>query len=263
MSLGISTSCYYPQNTEEALKALGKAGVKTAEIFFNSNYERTHPFISELARIQKHYGMSVVSLHPSLSFAEPYYFFSEYERRFYEYREEFKLYYEAAAMLGSKYVILHGDRPCSKISAEEYCRRFMLLSEDARNQGVSLLQENVNNCRPADPDFISQMRRITGDSIGFCLDIKQSIRAGFTVDQLVEAMSGAIKHVHISDHTDKSDCLLPKNGEFDFEKFFKKMKAQGYRGNYIIEVYTNAYESPSEIIESYFNIIESCHLEIL
>lgn len=254
MSLGVSSSCYYPQNTEQALIALGQAGIKTTEIFFNSNFERTAPFVAELAKIQQYFGIDIVSLHPSLSFAEPYYFFSEYQRRFDEYREEFKLYYEAAATLGAKYLIMHGDRPCSlsKISAEEYCRRFMLIAEDAQKQGVTLLQENVNKYRAASPMFIKKMRTLTDDNVNFCLDIKQAIRAGYTVNDIIDAMSGKICHVHISDHTAQRDCLLPKNGVFDFKEFFAKMKnEQNYNGNYMIEVYSNAYSSTKEIASSY------------
>ena len=254
MSLGVSSSCYYPLNTEQALTQLGEAGIKTTEIFFNSNYERTAPFIARLAEIQQRFGINIASFHPSLSFAEPYYFFSEYKRRFDEYREEFKLYYEAAATLGAKYLIMHGDRPCehSKISAEEYCHRFMLIAEDAKAQGVTLLQENVNKFRAQSPDFIKKMRKITGDKVNFCLDIKQAIRAGYTVDEIVGAMSGKICHVHISDHTPTCDCLLPKNGRFNFEEFFKKMKNdQNYFGHYMIEVYSNAYKDTKEICQSH------------
>lgn len=258
MSIGVSSSCYYPLNTEQALIALGQAGIKTTEIFFNSNFERTAPFVAELAKIQKYFDIDIVSLHPSLSFAEPYYFFSEYKRRFDEYREDFKLYYEAAATLGAKYLIMHGDRPCnlSKITAEEYCRRFLLIAEDAQKQGVTLLQENVNKYRAASPMFIKKMLALTNGNVNFCLDIKQAIRAGFAVDEIVEAMSGKIRHIHISDSTPDRDCLLPKNGTFDFKKFFADMKKrQNYNGHYMIEVYSNSYSNIKEIAASYEKIL--------
>ncbi len=254
MSLGVSSACYYPLSTEQSLINLGQAGINTTEIFFNSNFERTLPFVNEIAKITQHYGIDVVSLHPSLSFAEPYYFFSEYDRRFDEYREEFKLYYDAAARLGSKYVILHGDRLCefSKISAEEYCRRFMIIADDAKKAGVTLLQENVNKYRACRPDFIKKMRKLTGDKVDFCLDIKQAIRAGYTVDEVVNAMSGKIKHIHISDSNSRCDCMLPQNGNFDFKGFFTKIKKEeNYGGDFMIEVYSNAYSDVIQIAQSH------------
>ena len=36
MQCGISTSCFYPQETAEALSALRGAGVETVEIFLNT-----------------------------------------------------------------------------------------------------------------------------------------------------------------------------------------------------------------------------------
>lgn len=262
MSLGVSSSCYYPINTEQALINIGQAGIKTTEIFFNSNFERTAPFVDELVKIKDYFGIDVVSLHPSLSFAEPYYFFSEYRRRFDEYREDFKLYYDAAAKLGAKFLIMHGDRPCSlsKISAEEYCHRFMLIAQDAKKAGVTLLQENVNKYRAADPHFIKKMRKLTDDNVNFCLDIKQAIRAGHSVDDVLDAMSNKICHIHISDSNPDFDCMLPLDGGFNFEDFFAKIKEkENYNGHFMIEVYSNAYSDTKEIADSYkkLNLIYS------
>lgn len=36
MSVGISTACFYPAATEEALHCVAEAGTKVTEVFFNS-----------------------------------------------------------------------------------------------------------------------------------------------------------------------------------------------------------------------------------
>ena len=48
MAIGISTSCLYPQATEEALETLGKMGVRTCEVFLNTISETTPEFIKIL-----------------------------------------------------------------------------------------------------------------------------------------------------------------------------------------------------------------------
>ena len=39
MRIGMSSSCFYPQETEASLRRIGEAGAKTAEIFFNAPSE--------------------------------------------------------------------------------------------------------------------------------------------------------------------------------------------------------------------------------
>ena len=43
MKLGISTACFYPLPIEQALDEIGKLGLRTAEIFFNTESENRAP----------------------------------------------------------------------------------------------------------------------------------------------------------------------------------------------------------------------------
>ena len=191
------------------------------------------------------------------SFSEPYMIFSDYLRRFEESEEIFKRYFEIAAMLGAKYVNLHGDKPTGKLPVEEYCERFKILADIGKGFGVTLCQENVNGYRSADPEFLSDMVRLLGDDANFTLDVKQTIRAGYTLPEILEAMNYKIKHVHISDHSPAADCLLPLKGNFNFNQLFKDLENHGYTGDYIIEVYQNAYNEYSEIFDSYNKLNQS------
>ncbi len=251
MSLGISTASFYPLETEAALRKIAEHGVTCAEIFYNAKSELKNAFTDDVLLLMRHTGLRISALHPMLSFAEPYMLFSEYLRRFEESRDEFQRYFELAATLGAKYVNLHGDRPTGRLPVEEYCERFAMLADDGRRFGVTLCQENVNGYRSADPEFLQDMVRLLGDQVCFTLDVKQCIRAGYTVGQIMEAMQGKIRHVHISDHSPAGDCLLPLNGGFDFPELFARLNAQGFSGDCVIEVYQNAYRDYSEIFESY------------
>lgn len=258
MNIGVSSACLYPLETEESFLFLAKSGVKKTEIFFNGLSELKPNFIDELIDIKESYGVEITAIHPYASFSEPFLIFSEYYRRFIESKEIYNNYFDIANRLGAKYVTLHGDKIHSKLSVEEYCERYLELFLLAKEKGVTLNQENVANFRSRDIEFISEMSKFLGDNLSFTLDIKQCIRSGVNPLDMVNAMGNKINHIHISDHSYSSDCLLPLNGGFNFKGFFEVMKAQKYSGNYIIEVYQNAYKNPKEIIESYNALLKIC-----
>ncbi len=259
MKIGVSTASYYPLETEVALEEIGKAGIKTTEIFFNAESELKESFADILSDIKNHYGMEIVAVHPTMSLAESFMIFSNYQRRFDESLKKFQRYSEVAALLGAKYIILHGGKPNGILSDEEYCERYMALKEVTRKNGVTILQENVAKYRAGDIDFMRAMRDILGSEAEFCVDIKQAVRSGYSPIELTDEFIDNIHHLHISDHSVSSDCMLPFNGNFDFKSFFERIIHDGYKGAAVIEVYNNAYRDYEEITESYkkvYNIFQ-------
>ncbi len=256
MNIGISTASFYPLETELALEKIGKASVKTTEIFFNAESELKPSFIDILADIKEDYGMNITAVHPTMSLAESFMIFSEYERRFYEALQKFARYSEVAAELGAKYIILHGGKPNGLTTDEEYCEKFMQLNRETRKNGVIVLQENVVNYRSGDIEFLRSMKEILGDDAQFCFDIKQAIRCGYNPTDLIDEFWDNIKHFHISDHSLASDCLLPLNGKFDFQAFLNTLKNRNYDGACIIEVYKNAYKDIKEIFDSHKKLMK-------
>lgn len=256
MKIGASTSCFYPLETELALENLGKAGIKTTEIFFNATSELKESFIDILEEIQKEYKIDVTAIHPTMSLAESFMIFSAYERRFYEAIELYHRYSEIAARLGAKFIIMHGGKPNGILSDEEYCEKYMLIKEAALKNGITVLQENVAKHRAGEFEFLKAMRDILGKDAEFCFDLKQSLRSGYEPYMLIDEFKDNIKHYHISDHTVSSDCLLPLDGGFDFKEFFNKLKNFGYNGTAIIEVYSSCYKDYNQIYNSYKNLKE-------
>ena len=257
MSIGISTASFYPLETEEAISLISQNNVACTEIFFNSARELKDSFSDYILDIISGTPLKITALHPMLSFAEPYMIFSEYTRRFDESLDNFKRYFEIAEKLGAKFINLHGDRPTGKLSAEEYCQRFKIIADVGKEFNVTLCQENVNGYRSADPEFLADMVNFLGDDANFTLDIKQCIRAGYTVPEIMEAMDYKIRHVHISDHSPAADCMLPTKGNFNFGALMDDLKNHGYNGDYMIEVYQNAYQNYDEIFDSYKNLTNS------
>lgn len=251
LSLGISTSCLYPQNTEEALEELGRIGVKTCEIFLNSPSELTKEFAATLNIIKDYYGMDIVSIHPFSSFAETYMLFSEYSRRFNDMLDMYKKTFELAALVGARFSIIHGSLLPGKISDEEYAERFMKLCQAGSECGVAVCQENVNRHFSQSPDFLKKMRNILKDDFRLVFDIKQAVRAGYSPIDFAEEFKENIVHIHVSDHLPDADCLPPGCGNFDFEKLFAVMDSVNYGGDYIIELYRHNFNDSSDLKKAF------------
>lgn len=247
MKIGVSTACYYPLETEFSLKEVGKAGIDTTEIFFNASIELEQNFVDELKSIKDYYGISVTSIHPAASLADSFMLFSAYERRLKEGLNTYRRYGEIAAQFGAKYVILHGGKPNGVLDDEGYCERFLQISDAVADGGAVLLQENVVNFRAGNLDFLKKMKNILGDRAAFCLDVKQSIRGGYSPFSAMEILKDSVKHLHLSDNNGYKDCLLPLGGTFDFKGFLSCAKQNGFSGDAVIEVYRNAYEQYSEL----------------
>ena len=59
MSVGISTACFYPAATEEALRCVAEAGAKVTEVFFNSPSELEPDFLRRISSIASDNGIRI------------------------------------------------------------------------------------------------------------------------------------------------------------------------------------------------------------
>lgn len=252
--LGVSSSCYYPLVTEKSFEKICLAGVDCAEIFFNSPGELEKGYIRELSAMQRAYGVDIVSIHPFMSFAEDFYLFSSYERRFYDILPLYDRFFEVCRELGADIFVIHGGKIPGSASDALYCERFAKLMERGRAYGVHVCQENVVRYRSESADYLKMMRNTIGEDFGVVLDVKQARRAMISPYDVIDAVGDSIRHVHISDYRADCDCLPPLSGKFDFPEFFDAMKRIGYRGAYMIEVYEHSYQDEREIVESYQKI---------
>lgn len=256
MKIGISSSCLYPMYTEESFRLIAQNGVEVSEIFFNANGELQPPFIKQLSEIKDEYGIALSSIHPTMSLAESFTLFSNYDRRFYEGLDMYKRYGEIAAELGAKYVIMHGGKPNGTMDNHGYFDRFAKVSAVVRQNGATLLQENVVNFRAGDIDALRDMSEYLGDEVNFCLDVKQSIRGGYSPYDVLTLLGGKIKHLHLSDSNREHDCMLPLDGNFDFKNFLNRAVECGYKGDAVIEVYRVAFNEPQELFDSHKKLLK-------
>lgn len=249
-TIGISSACYYPQLTETSFQKVCESGAKTAEIFFNAESELKPSFLRQLNDMRLSYGVEIASVHPFSSFTESNYLFSGYERRFWDTLPLYERFFEAANILGARIFVLHGIRNISKTADDVYFERFARLQELAGQYQVIFAQENVVQHRSESPEFLLKMKKALGGQLKTVFDLKQARRAGVDIYEHLRAVGDTICHVHISDCLPERDCVPPGEGDFAFARFFRAMNKIGYGGKYIIELYSNGYQSEEEIVQS-------------
>ncbi len=248
MNIGASSSCFYPLETEKSLEKVGKVGIKTTEVFFNSPSELEKDFLKKLLKIKETYGMDITAVHPFLSFSEGYNIFSSYYRRFEDSLEYYKKFFEAAETLGARYLILHGSRGEKTIPDEEYAERLLKFIEEGEKFGVRVTHENVVLYAGQSPKFMEFLRSQLGEKFSMTLDLKQARRTMFDPLDFVNRLGKSIVHVHVSDCGPDSYCTPPsKNGLYDFSKFFEKMDEIGFDGDYIVELYRRDFKDEFEL----------------
>ncbi len=249
--IGVSSSCFYPDETEKALETVGQCGFKNAEIFFNSPSELEDDFVSKLISIKEKYNINIVSVHPFTSFTESYFLFSNYERRFIDTLPFYEKFFNVTQKLGADIFVIHGAKIPGTVTDEVYCERFKKLIEIGKKYGVMVCHENVVHHRCESPAYLKMMKDNIGDDFKIVLDVKQANRAGYTPFDFINVLADSIVHIHISDKNNEKDCITPLKGDFDFKKLFSEMENKGYKGKYIIELYEWSYGEKNEIIEAY------------
>ena len=140
-------------------------------------------------------------------------------------------------------------------TVEEYCERFQGVMEAGERMGVTVAQENVPRCAAWNPAFFRSMAHCLPEA-RFVLDVKQSVRAGFSVSEMAGAMGRQIAHLHISDRDDASDCLTVGSGNSDLVGLIAQLKSQGFDGAVIEEVYRNSYGTYGELEASYALLLQ-------
>lgn len=250
MQLGVSTSCYFPLETEASLAHLAAAGVGHAELFLNTLCETEPAFVAQLRTQCEASGMDIVAFHPFTSGMEPLYFASAYPRRVADGIKLYRKLFACAESLGAQIFTMHGDAKTNPVDFSYYCENFAILSEIAMEYGLTLCQENVVRCKSGSVENIRRMRELLGDKVHFTLDVKQAVRSGEDPFDMLEAMAGRIGHVHLSDHTAQQDCLPPGQGDLDCAAFLNRLQTTGFNGNIIVELYRENFACDKDLTNS-------------
>ena len=239
------------QETCRALETLLRLGYRRFEVFLNAMEELSPPFLRGLGERARAYGASFVSVHPFTSAAESTLLFGDYPRRTREGFDFYRRYLAAAAQLGARWVVIHGQpQGHGALSDEGYWRRFGELYQLGKEEGAFPAQENVRQHRSARPEFIAGMARYLGEDCAFVLDVKQCRMAGARVEDMVGAMGPRLVHVHLSDAAPGRPCLLPGAGEEDLPGLLALLGRAGFAGTLVTEVYRRSFGGEEELAAS-------------
>ncbi len=260
LKVGISTACYYPENTFVSLTQVLSTGVRTAEVFMNSLEELDKDNLKRFTDELRAHDAEIVSFHPYTSAFESLLFFSEYKTRLNDGIEIYKRFFEGARILGAKYFVFHGEKNSPTFSRNlsdeaHICEVYGRLIEAARQEGLIFTQENVNNFRSHSPRFIQYLYKIIPD-LRFTFDLKQALRAGQDHLKIVDAMGDRLCHIHINDFGEQ-ECCLPFCGYVDMQTLASKLYKIGYNGDFILEVYRTNFSDNNQLMESLNKVKET------
>ncbi len=249
--IGVSSACFYPDEALDAIKHSIDLGFKNLEIFLNTFSELEEPHLKAVNAMCRENGVKVVSVHPFTSGFEYMLFFSAHKKRAIESADIYRKYFHAAAVLGAEYTVFHGDSATSPFfGMDNYCEVLANLMRVAKEEGVTLVHENVSTARAGDPRFMKDLHERFGrGNIKFVFDLKQTARGGFDAMAMLYAMGDDIVHVHINDWLE-GECRLPYAGKLDLDKVISRIEDSGYKGKYIIEVYRQNFSEDKEITHS-------------
>lgn len=249
LKAGTSTACLYPMPVEDALYELALGGVSQVEIFLNTHSELRRSFIMNLAELLKRFDISCCSLHPFTCEIEPLLLFSQYQRRTDDAVEYYKHYFAAMQALGADVFVLHGNKSMGNHML--YFERFNMLSEIGSQFGITVAQENVSRCTSRSINFLKEMKVNLGNRAKFVLDVKQAVRSGENPFEMLNALGENISVVHMSDHGQYGDCLTVGSGSFRTKEFLIKLADLSPDCNVILELYRNAFENVSDLLQNY------------
>lgn len=258
MRLGISTASFFSRMlTEESLEYIGKNGIPIAEVFFDTLSEYTDDFAYKLKGISERYSIEIVSVHAMSMQFEPQ-LFSIGKRQRHDAWEIFESVLQSAKILNANKYVMHGQATLMGAVRNAHIDRIAPiideLAELARGYGIALCWENVSWANFQRPDFsIELCKRIKSDNLRFTLDIKQALRSGYDPLEYLKAMGERLAHVHLCDYKRSKDgyasYALPFRGDYDFVHLVDVLRKNDYKGDLVIEVYSDLYQDISDVIE--------------
>ena len=238
MRIGVSTGCYFPRYTIDALKSVAETGAKVAEIFFNTDSELDESYVKQLKKVADDNGIEIISVHPFTSAIETFMFWSKSDYKLEDSVKYYEKYFKACNILGAKYVVIHGCHASAEyMTIKKYAENLNVLSAKAREYGVFISQENVVKFKCGYIENLKELINYADKDIKFVFDLKQAIRAQQNIYDIIDLMGDRISHIHISDYDGRANSLLPGQGDIDFNALFSYLQGKYNVTTALIEVY--------------------------
>ena len=212
MKIGLSSAAYYGQlETDEAAAHIAELPLDTCEVFLETPSEYTTDFTFRMRYNMNNF--PVTSVHPLGTQFEPQ-LFGRAARQSDDAFAMFANVCRAAESLGAAYYIFHGPfgvrghlSPANIPFLEE---RFDQMRERAARHHLRVLWESVSWCSVATPEDVRILLKRIPD-VEFVLDTKQVHQAGVDPLDMLRAMRGHVRHLHVLEN--EANEMGIKNGD--------------------------------------------------
>lgn len=234
----MSCAAFYGRfETEDAAAHLRHFPLETCEVFIQTPSEYCAAFGRTVR--EKLGGLHCTSVHPLGTQFEQQ-LFGKSQR---QVEDAFRLFTgvcDAGREMGARYYVFHGPfgvhAPLKLERIYRLPETFARMQEIAAARGMTVLWENVHWCSLRGPEEIRTLIQLLPE-IQFVLDTKQAHRAGFTPEEMLEAMGSRVKHVHALDIAADGALCLPGEGAIDWRGMMRQLKALDFDGSVILEPY--------------------------
>ena len=238
MQTGISSASLYPQQpTETAILNIAALGCRSVEVFLQTRREYSRQYVIKLDALCSQLEMKVSSLHAASSQYEPMLFYN-YKRQNLDGKDILNQVLEAAAVLGADCYVFHGPLRIANLDQDRLLEGLAWISGAAASWGVKLALENVSWCAGWSPAVFKWLTRQDVPNLFYTFDSKQALRSGFGAGDYIDAMGSRLINVHLSDGRGG----IPGD-DHDLAPLAATLKASGYEGPVILEVYGTKVES--------------------
>lgn len=251
MQAGVSTACLFPQHLEEALYELSLNGIACSELFVNADSDINRSRVHTMQTIMERYGTVCPSMHPFACPIEPLMLFSSYDRRVDDMIDYYRRYFDVMNKLGAKIFVFHGNDTRHAVEPAQYCERYRRLVDAGKEFGIIVAQENVDRCQSGSLHFLREMIKLLGKDAHFVLDVKQAVRASESPLNMLHMLGSHVCHVHISDHSEKGDCLPIGAGNFPIRNFLDVLYQYSPDASVMLELYPQNYRGISDLVSGY------------
>lgn len=249
MEIGISTASLFGRYyNEDALPLLEQIDARVAEVFLETYSEYTQSFARLLK--ERKGNLRVHSIHTLNTHFEPQ-LFSDCDRTRKDAVDIYESCLKSAEILGATCYTLHGKARFKKgIEYNDYEQiggYMSVICDLAKKYGVDLCLENVEWAYYNKIGFFKNVKKYC-KNLCSCLDVKQARVSGYDYKNYIEEMGDSLRTVHLSDVDENGRIALPtKDGCFDFEELFSILSYNGFKGNCLIEVYKDNFQTLDDL----------------
>ena len=131
MKCGVSTSCFYPEETLQGLSCLSNLGVSCVEVFLNTFCELSPEYANRIGLCLRQNNMHISALHPFTSGMETFFFATDYPTRIEDGYTLYRRYFSFCQMLHIPRFVFHGMHKGINFPFERYAEHYLRLREMA------------------------------------------------------------------------------------------------------------------------------------